>query len=131
MPPRSKQRMQNSGSSKMSGWLLFSPFRWKGKSWEVNREGGAFSRAGVDVQRAFGLFDEALDNAQAEPRALTLRLGREVWLKDFGQKFWRNAGPIVTHRHRQKRARVFESFHVEQPIMRSVFAGLQVERLQH
>src|ERR1035437_6580482 len=77
--------------------LLFSLLRGKGKSWEVNREGGAFSRAGVDVHRAFGLFDEALDNAQSEPRALTFRLGREVWLKDFGQKFRRNAGPIVTH----------------------------------
>ena len=80
------------------------------------------------MQSAFGLFDEALDNAQSEPRALPLRLGREIWLKDFGQNFRRDAGPIVTHRHRHKGAYVFEIFLIEQPVLRSVFEGLQVER---
>src|ERR1019366_5071812 len=123
-------KLSGRNAATQSGWLGGAR-RAKGSGRQVNREGGAFSRAGADMQRAFGLFDESLDNAQPEAGALRLRLGGKEGLKNPRQQFHRDARAIVADGDGQERRGVLEMLDIKSSLLRSVTELPQVQRLGH
>ncbi len=75
----------------------------------------------MDVQTAAGLFEQAMDDGQAQAGALARRLGGEIGLKYLGQHFRRDAGAVVADGNQcSKGRRVGEALAVENAVVRAV-----------
>src|SRR5438045_8825284 len=91
-----------------SSFVIYDGLLRQRRARKINRKRRPLAHTRLHTQGAFGLFDEPLDDVQAEARALPGAFGGEVRLENLRQHFRRNAGTVIADRKLQDRPGVGE-----------------------
>jgi len=95
---------------------------------EVNVKHCPFPNFGMGVESAARFFEEAQDDAEAQPGSVAARFGGEVRFEDLRHHLGRYARPVILHGKHEQWSEVAKAFAVDKSILGSILKMSQVQR---
>src|SRR5690349_7748955 len=62
---------------------------------QIDAKGRPLAYFSANVESAFSLFNQSLDDVQSKARSVICAFGGEVRLENFGENFGRNSGTVI------------------------------------